>query len=415
MYKLTGKVQHYAWGGTAYIPQLLGISNTTQQPYAEYWMGAHASAASLIEQNANHRIALNELIVNNPAQWLGEKTAARFGSLPYLFKVLDVKDMLSIQVHPSKAEAEKGFARENEAGIALNAPHRNYKDDNHKPEVMVALSEFWLLHGFKEKDLLHRILQETEEFQTLLPVFEKEGYYGLYKQVMELPQVTVDNLLSPLLQEAEPLYKANQLSKSDPAYWACKTVTSHNGNYTGIDRGIFSIYFFNIVQLQPGQAIFQGAGVPHAYLEGQNIELMSNSDNVLRGGLTPKHIDVPELLKHTLFEGIVPQIMNGEKHGAETVYHCPVPDFEVSSITVNKLSAYRHTAFSVEILLLTEGEADITTPEQTFHLKKGESVLVGASETYSISAGTKAILYKAGVPEQDATTNYRLKNPKTEI
>ncbi|HRO46899.1 mannose-6-phosphate isomerase, class I [Agriterribacter sp.] len=405
MYKLTGKVQHYAWGGTTYIPQLLGINNSTQQPYAEYWMGAHASAPSLVEQNANHHIALNELIGNNPAQWLGEKTAARFGGLPYLFKVLDVKDMLSIQVHPSKTEAEKGFARENEAGVALNAPHRNYKDDNHKPEVMLALSDFWLLHGFKESALLLQTLRETEAFQTLLPVFEKEGHYGLYKQVMELPQAAVDNLLSPLLQEAEPLYKVGRLSKSGPAYWACKTLAANNGNYNNIDRGIFSIYFFNIVQLHPGQAIFQGAGVPHAYLEGQNIELMSNSDNVLRGGLTLKHIDVPELLKHTLFEGIIPQVMNGEKNGAETVYHCPVPDFEVSNITVNKLSAYRHTAFSVEILLITEGEAEITTPVQTLHVKKGEAVLVGASETYTIGAGTKAVLYKAGVPEQDAIIN----------
>ncbi len=400
MYKLTGKVQHYAWGGTTYIPQLLGINNTTQQPYAEYWMGAHASAPSLVEQNTKHNIALNELIANNPAQWLGEKIAARFGGLPYLFKVLDVKDMLSIQVHPSKAEAEKGFARENEAGVALNAPHRNYKDDNHKPEVMLALSAFWLLHGFKEKKLLLQTLQETEAFQTLTPVFEREGYYGLYKQVMELPQAAVDNMLGPLLQKAEPLYKSGRLLKADPAYWACKTLTLQNSSYTGIDRGIFSIYFFNIVQLQPGQSIFQGAGVPHAYLEGQNIELMSNSDNVLRGGLTPKHIDVPELLKHTLFEGIVPQVMNGEKNGAETVYHCPVPDFEVSSIAVNQLSTYRHTAFSVEILLITEGEADITTPEQTLHLKKGEAVLCGAGETYSISTGAKAVLYKAGVPEQ---------------
>ncbi len=400
MYKLTGKVQHYAWGGTAYIPALLGINNTAQQPYAEYWMGAHNSNPSIVQWNENKGMALNELIKEDAPEWLGEKVARQFGELPYLFKVLDVKDMLSIQVHPSKAEAEKGFARENEAGIPLNAPHRNYKDDNHKPEVMLALSEFWLLHGFKEKKLLLQTLQQTEAFKILLPVFEKEGYYGLYKQVMELPQATVDGMLEPLLHQSEPLYKANQLSKSDPAYWACKTVTSHNGNYTGIDRGVFSIYFFNIVQLHPGQAIFQGAGVPHAYLEGQNIELMSNSDNVLRGGLTPKHIDVPELLKHTLFEGIVPQIMNGEEKEAETVYHCPVPDFEVSKIMPDKQTTYRHTAFSAEILLIAEGEADMATPVQTLHLKKGESVLVGAAETYTISTDTRAVLYKAGVPKQ---------------
>ncbi|HEX5025074.1 MAG TPA: mannose-6-phosphate isomerase, class I, partial [Agriterribacter sp.] len=320
MYTLTGKVQHYAWGGTAYIPELLGINNTTQQPYAEYWMGAHQSGPSLVQLNENRTTTLLELVKENPTGWLGEKVASAFGALPYLFKVLDVKEMLSIQVHPSKAEAAKGFARENEAGIPLNAPHRNYKDDNHKPEVMLALSEFWLLHGFKEKKLLLQTLRETEALNILVPLFEKEGYYGLYKQVMEMPQTTVDGMLKPLLQEMEPLFKANRLSKSDPAYWACKALASTGNSYSKIDRGIFSIYFFNIVQLHPGQAIFQGAGVPHAYLEGQNIELMSNSDNVLRGGLTPKHIDVPELLKHTLFEGIVPGIMNGEAHGVETIY-----------------------------------------------------------------------------------------------
>lgn len=410
MYKLTGKIQHYSWGGTAYIPALLGIENTAQQPYAEYWMGSHSSNPSIVHLNENEDIALNELIKEDASEWLGEKVKGQFGALPYLFKVLDVKDMLSIQVHPSKTEAEKGFARENEAGIPLDAPNRNYKDDNHKPEVMLALSEFWLLHGFKEKKLLSQTFQQTEAFKILMPVFEKEGYYGLYKQVMELPQATVDGMLEPLLQQSEPLYRANQLSKSDPAYWACKTAMSHSGNCAGIDRGIFSIYFFNIVQLHPGQAIFQGAGVPHAYLEGQNVELMSNSDNVLRGGLTPKHIDVPELLKHTLFEGIVPQIMNGEEKGAERMYHCPVPDFVISKITPDKQTSFTHTAYSAEILLLAEGEADIATYAQTLHLKKGESVIAGAGENYTVSTKTRAVLYKAAVPEQPA-----IQNPRPEI
>lgn len=399
MYKLTGKIQHYAWGGSEFIPQLLGIGNTSQQPYAEYWIGAHVNGPAIVEYKEGSSIPLPELIRENTAGMLGKKVAERFGTLPYLFKVLDVKDMLSIQVHPTKTEAEKGFARENEAGIPLHAPHRNYKDNNHKPEVMVALSGFWLLHGFKEKELLHRTLQETEELRTLIPVFEQKGYYGLYKHVMEMPGDMVDHMLRPLLQKAGPLYKNDQLSKYSPIYWACKALASGNNSYNNIDRGIFSIYFFNIVHLHPGQAIFQGAGVPHAYLEGQNIELMANSDNVLRGGLTPKHIDVPELLKHTLFEGIVPQIMNGEKNGPETIYHCPVPDFEISKIAIDKQSDYRHTAFSAEIVLLTQGEADITCGAQRIHLKKGGSVLITASETYHIQADAGAVLYKAAVPE----------------
>ncbi|MFT3948397.1 MAG: mannose-6-phosphate isomerase, class I [Agriterribacter sp.] len=399
MFKLKGKVQHYAWGGYSYLPQLLGVDNTAYKPFAEYWMGAHTSSPSLIEWGGNKTTPLNELIQEDKTKWLGDTVAKTFGSLPYLFKVLDVKDMLSIQVHPSKAEAEKGFARENEAGIPITAPHRNYKDDNHKPEVMVALSEFWLLHGFKETTLLRQTLNEVPGFNTLLPIFDKEDYFGLYKYVMELPQTEVDNMLAPLLKRSEAAYKANQLSKADPAYWACKTLPDSDDKYSNIDRGIFSIYFFNILQLHPGQAIFQGAGVPHAYLEGQNIELMSNSDNVLRGGLTPKHIDVPELLKHTLFEGVVANIMDGEKRGVETIYYCPVPDFIASKIELVRDEKYTHTAFSIEIVLVTEGEATITGGNQTIHLLQGEAAVAGASENYTIATGTSVVLYKAGVPE----------------
>ena len=398
MYKLKGKVQHYTWGGAVYIPELLGIDNSEQKPFAEYWMGAHPSKPSFIEQDEQRTISLGELIHQNPSKYLGEKVTKQFGVLPFLFKVLDVKEMLSIQVHPTKEEAIKGFARENEAGIPLSASHRNYKDDNHKPEVMVALSEFWLLHGFKERALLIETLQQIPELNILVPLFEKGGYYGLYKYVMELPQEKVDEMLSPLLKKIMPEYTSNKLARANPAYWACKAIASGSDKYHNIDRGIFSIYFFNIVQLHPGQAIFQGAGVPHAYLEGQNIELMSNSDNVLRGGLTPKHIDVPELLKHTLFEGISPHILNGETHGAETVYHCPVPDFVVSKIELAKNEAFTHNASSAEILIVTEGESACLSNGRELMLEKGEAAFAGAGEQYTITSPSRSVVFKAAVP-----------------
>lgn len=398
MYKLTGKVQHYTWGGTAYIPELLGVDNPEPKPFAEYWMGAHPSNPSLIEQDEQTTISLGELIHQNPSKYLGEKVAEQFSALPFLFKVLDVKEMLSIQVHPTKEEAIKGFARENEAGIPLSASHRNYKDDNHKPEVMVALSEFWLLHGFKERALLMETLQQIPELNILIRVFEKGGYYGLYKYVMELPQEKVDEMLSPLLKKIMPEYAANKLTRSNPAYWACKAIAPNSDKYRNIDRGIFSVYFFNIVQLHPGQAIFQGAGVPHAYLEGQNVELMSNSDNVLRGGLTPKHIDVPELLKHTLFEGITPHILNGETHGAETIYHCPVPDFVVSKIELTKNGTFTHDASSAEILIVTEGESTCRSNGKELMLGKGEAAFASAGEQYTITSPSRSVLFKAAVP-----------------
>ncbi len=397
MYKLKGKVQHYAWGGHNYIPALLNEVNFENRPYAEYWMGAHHSNPSLVEAGAVWK-ALDQLLEEDNSL-LGDAVLQRFGRLPYLFKVLDVKEMLSIQVHPSKEEAEKGFIRENQVGIPLNAAHRNYKDDNHKPEVMIALSEFWLLHGFKEKEALGDTLKQETAFNKLLPVFEKEGYYGLYKYVMEMPQAQVDLMLQPLLSELLPAFHSGSLSRSDPGYWAAKAISLEGGELKDIDRGIFSIYFFNILQLQPGEGIFQGAGVPHAYLEGQNIELMSNSDNVLRGGLTSKHVDVPELLRHTLFEGVRPVIMHGAAQGAETIYHCPVPDFVASCIVLEKAHPYHHTAFSVEILLVTEGQAEFTANSKTLSIPKGGAVVIGAGETYTINTGSKATIYKAAVPD----------------
>ena len=159
-------------GRLYFLPQLLGVENSEYKPFAEYWMGAHTSSPSLVEWDKDHSTPLNKLIDEDKTKWLGDTVAKTFGGLPYLFKVLDVKDMLSIQVHPTKEEAEKGYARENEAGIPVTASHRNYKDDNHKPEVMVALSEFWLLHG-----------QENALRQTLSEVRSSTLYYPSLKAI----------------------------------------------------------------------------------------------------------------------------------------------------------------------------------------------------------------------------------------
>src|ERR1700742_2547980 len=176
VFKLQGKVQHYAWGGFEYLPRLLSLPNPDNKPFAEYWMGAHQNAPSdlLLEEGETVKaIALDKYIQQQPEGTLGSYTAGRFGRLPYLLKILDVKDMLSIQVHPSKKSAGIEFAAENARGIALNAPDRNYKDDNHKPELMVALSEFWLLHGFKPLADLEGILRATPELSFLTAELER--------------------------------------------------------------------------------------------------------------------------------------------------------------------------------------------------------------------------------------------------
>lgn len=395
MHLLNGKIQHYAWGGTDFIPSLLSIENPDGKPFAEYWLGTHPGGISRIGLTENEFVPLADVIKKDPEKWLGEKVNERFGELPYLLKVLDVKDMLSIQVHPTKSEAEKGFDREDAMGIPQSAAHRNYKDRNHKPEVMVALSDFWLLHGFSPN--LQQILENSEWFNTLLPVFEAKGIAGLYQFVMELPQEGVDKLLQPLARKIVPLYENGQLSKSSPDFWAGRVLVNNKPDFTNLDRGIFSIYFFNIVQLAKGEGIFQAAGVPHAYMEGQNMELMSNSDNVLRAGLTPKYIDVPELLKHTLFEFTHPRILEGEVSGPVTKFPCPVPDFVMYHISLKAGEKFEGSTQGPEIVILLKGKADWHSGDTWSHITKGHSLFFSAGEKYEVRAGADCEWFTAAV------------------
>ena len=393
IFKLNGVIQHYAWGGNTFIPDLLGVENTNDKPFAEYWMGAHPLASAILETN-DGPISLIDIINKNPETVLTKAVYDRFGELPYLLKVLDVKQMLSIQVHPTKEEAEKGFDKEEAAGIPINAPNRNYKDRNHKPEVMVALSDFWLLHGFKEKNLLEKTLADVQEFNILLPLFKMDGYQGLYQFVMELAQQEVNSFLMSVVKRVIRQKKDGDLTKSDPGWWVAQLFEDVD-QIVDIDRGVFSIYFFNIVNVQAGEGLFQGAGLPHAYLEGQNIELMANSDNVLRGGLTPKHIDVPELLKHTLFEGIVPNILKGnEIRIGEKLYPCPVPDFAISKIELVGKRAYTNTAEGLEIIIVTAGGAILNN---SIVLKRGEAICLLPDAVYSLESSGNCTLFKAFV------------------
>jgi mannose-6-phosphate isomerase len=400
IFKLTGKVQHYAWGGNEYIPHWLGIDNADNKPFAEYWMGAHPSASSSIIINDKEE-NLYQLIQQQPELFLGKKVKEQFGELPYLFKILDVKEMLSIQVHPSKESAAKGFDDEEAKGILIHASNRNYKDKNHKPEVMVALSEFWLLHGFLQEDKLLQVLQTVPEFNGFEKIVLDKGYKGLYEYVMMMPQEKVDTLLRSLIEREINRKKnppaGNELTKQDAGWWVAELYKDEKP-LINIDKGIFSIYFFNIVKTNPGEAVFQSAGVPHAYLEGQNVELMANSDNVLRGGLTPKYVDVPELMKHIIFEGIEPDVMKGiDLTSGEKNYPCPVEDFGISRIELNADETYQAESISLEIIVIIKGELHISGTN-TISAKKGEAIAILPGETYSISAKNKLCIYKAFVP-----------------
>lgn len=357
IYPLKGVVKYFDWGGTRFIPALLKTDNAEGRPFAEYWMGTHPLGHSSV-------------VTPDGEQPLASVT----GTLPFLLKVLDVKDMLSIQVHPPKEAAAIEFARENAAGIPLDSPQRNYKDANHKPELMVALSDFWLLHGFKPTEELVYTLLNVVELRELLPVFNESGYNGLYKHIMEMPQEEVNRILQPLLDNLSSTYTDSKPDRYDEDFWVAKAAKKFvkEGN---IDRGIFSIYLFNLVHLKKGEGIFQDDGVPHAYLEGQNVEIMANSDNVLRGGLTTKHIDVKELLKHVKCEATYPEVISGEQLRDHLVrYPVPVPDFQLEKIELSVEENFSSIATNAEVLLLTNGELKVN--ETGLLLQPGHPVAV---------------------------------------
>ncbi|RYG50500.1 MAG: mannose-6-phosphate isomerase, class I [Chitinophagaceae bacterium] len=397
--KLTGTIKHYDWGGAVFIPALLDVSNENKRPFAEYWLGVHPQADCKISFPDNTQVLLRDHIAREGERALGTYVQKRFGNMPYLLKALDVSDMLSIQVHPSKEAAEKDFAAENAAGVPLDSPQRNYKDDNHKPELMAAMGEFWLLHGFRPPAAMKEILSQTPELGFLLPVFEANGYKALYQAVMEMSQDEVNSRLEPLLNRILPLYEAGKLEKVSPDYWAAKgTLTFSQPGKT--DRGIFSVYLFNLVRVEKGQAVFQDAGVPHAYLEGQNIEIMASSDNVLRGGLTNKHIDVKELLKHVKCEATYPAILNGERNGAETRYATPAPDFELSSFELEKGNSVELEILTTDILLLVKGAVEVSSDHGTVEIRIGQpSAVLFPGKNTRLKALEDSLVFKATVPQ----------------
>ncbi len=398
IYRLKGTVKHYDWGGTSFIPALLHADNKDNLPFAEYWMGVHPQDNCTAELPGHQRVLLKEYLKDHP-EFLGKEVQKKFGHLPYLFKILDVHKMLSIQVHPAKAAAEKEFARENAEGIPVDSIRRNYKDDNHKPELMVALGDFWLLHGFKPAEDLSYTLLNVVELRELLPVFNQSGYEGLYKYVMEMPQEEVNRILRPLIDNLAEISKDKQPDKSDEDFWAARAAYSfpHHGK---IDRGIFSVYLFNLVHLKKGEGIFQDAGVPHAYLEGQNVEIMASSDNVLRGGLTNKHIDVKEVLKHVKCEPTQVKILSGEQvSSTEKIYKTAAPDFQLSVFELKAGDSVSFLPVTAEIIVLTEGNAELDNGTGALKLEAGHpSAIVFAGKEVKLGSVQGATVFRASVP-----------------
>ncbi|MEU0256079.1 mannose-6-phosphate isomerase, class I [Streptomyces sp. NPDC006184] len=375
MDRLDNTVRPYAWGSPTAIPHLLG-TEPTGEPQAEMWMGAHPGAPS-----RTTRGTLAEVIDAGPERELGSRAVARFGPrLPFLLKILAAGAPLSLQVHPDLAQARQGYADEERRGVPVDAPHRNYKDANHKPELICALTEFDGLCGFRDP-------AEAAGLLAGLGVDSLEPYVDLLRAHPE--DAALREVLTAVLS-AEPREMARTVAE---ATTACTRLGGAYAPYADIahhypgDPGVLAAMLLNHVRLQPGEALFLGAGIPHAYLNGLGVEIMANSDNVLRCGLTPKHVDVPELLRIVRFEPSDPGVLRPEASpDGEEVYETPIDEFRLSRYVLPQAgSAHDFTRDTPQILLCTAG----TVRAGEHELGPGQSVFVPADEKAEISgAGT---------------------------
>lgn len=398
IYKLTGALQHYVWGGSQYIPALLNLSSPTSQHYAEWWLGAHASAPSMIDVNGN-TLPLTEYLQQNPTA-LGDESRKNFGeTLPYLLKILDVSQPLSIQLHPTKAQAEQGFAAENEKELDLKAPTRTYKDNNHKPEMMIALSDFWLLHGFKAKSKILETLLARPSLASLAEKLQTQDLHAFYADVMQADQAQLHQWLAPILADKQAAYAANELDLTNPDYWVLYTMEAMEISLEKLDAGLICFYLFNIVHVKTGEGIYQDAGIPHAYLRGQNIELMACSDNVIRGGLTPKYVDIPELLKIVDCREVEPQIIPPAPQDARVfTYTTPAKDFALQNIRYECGEIHHLKIQSAGILMVMQGVINLRSETTALSLKQGESAFITAGSVYEVEGLTEGYAVVAKLP-----------------
>jgi mannose-6-phosphate isomerase len=384
-------IQEYAWGSRTAIAELTGAPVPSPRPQAELWMGDHPKAPSRVWFRDQWH-SLDRLIRQHPEAVLGEAVVRRFGpQLPFLFKILAAGQPLSIQAHPDRRQAEGGFRRENEAGINLDAPNRNYRDPNHKPECLCALTEFTGLYGFRSPDRMTPLMEAVwpAKRRDLLDLLTGGGIEPFFASTMRLPDEERFELVARCAANAQ------SAAGDNPAFfWVCRL----NALYPG-DIGVLGPLILNVTSLQPGEAIYLGARQLHAYLDGLGIEIMANSDNVLRGGLTPKHVDVPELIRVLDFGAQEPHILHPEPTGGHAyAYFTPAEEFELSIIRLDGKEVETVRCDSVSILLCTAGEAgvDWRPGSGTVRIRKGDSLLLPAAlNTVSITGS--ATIYRATV------------------
>ncbi len=392
MWRLHNTIQRYAWGSHEAIATLQGRPSPSDEPEAELWMGAHARAPSRLG-DAGER-SLLEAIDADPEAMLGDEGTRRFGPrLPFLLKVLAAAQPLSLQAHPDDERAREGFAREDAAGIDRGARHRNYRDPYAKPELVCAMGPFVALCGFRT----------VEDTQALIDTLGVPALRERAEPLWSQPAGDgVAALVRDLLTMSEPAGLVDAVVKAaargTDERWALeRSWTVRLGERYPGDPGIVVALLLNLIELSAGEALFLSAGQLHCYLEGTAVEIMGGSDNVLRGGLTPKHVDVPELLD-TLDRstGPVPVVRPRAVSDHEAVWDTPSPAFMLSRVTVSDGATVTLTGRGPEILLCTTGEVQVRGQEQALTLRAGDSAFIpGSRSSYALASGDGGTVFRA--------------------
>jgi len=378
-------VRFYPWGSRTVIPELLGEPCPAEQPCAELWMGAHPDAPSVLSTGT----ALDKAIEEEPDALLGTAVRERFGSrLPFLMKVLAAEQPLSLQAHPTTEQAQAGFDAEEAAGVPHDAPRRTFKDPFHKPELLLALTTFEALCGFRPVDeSLHCLAKlHVPELKPTIAALARGGLRAAIPQLIALSPEHRSTLVSAVADAAARFVAAHDPEFINTYRWAASLAETYPG-----DPGVVISLMCNHLKLEPGEAVFLPAGNLHAYLSGAGVEVMASSDNVLRGGLTRKHVDLAALIEVLDFaDGRVP-VLHPVLGPGGLRYPVPVDDFDLTRVQLDSRSGSLTTS-GPQVLLCTEGSAVLVSDDEELTLGKGESAFVPAGT--SVSASGPALLYR---------------------
>jgi mannose-6-phosphate isomerase len=372
---LENVIQNYAWGSRESLARIRGAKAPSEKPEAELWMGAHPGAPSIVAEDGKR--SLLELTESEPDATLGAEVRARFeGRFPFLLKLLAAAEPLSLQAHPTKTQAREGFAREDAAGIFRHAPDRNYRDENHKPELIAALTPFSALVGFRDVKTTLRLF-ELLDIPALRPLAsalsqtpEARGLRAFFELAMTATPEAKTALARETLDACRRLAKTGSEFSKELA-WGVRIGEKYPG-----DAGIAVALALNLVELAPGDAIYLPAQNLHSYLEGTGVEIMASSDNVLRGGLTPKHVDVPELLRVLDFRSETVALVPLETRGPERHYRTPAPEFALSRFELTGTPASVGPVSGPEIVVVTRGTVTLRRGNETLPLASGASAFV---------------------------------------